>query len=67
MSKKVIKVDIDDLADPLMVVTNRLWSLAQEQEEKRNMALYYVLDDLCTNIKDIVLDAKYPDKRKGKE
>ena len=63
MSKeKVVKIDIDDLADPMMVVTNRLWDLAREQQNKGNSAMYYVLDDLHSQIQKIILDVKYPDK-----
>lgn len=61
--KKIIKVNIDDLADPIMVVTNRLWDLAGEQRDKGNMAMHYVLEDLHTKIQNIMLDAKYPNKK----
>ncbi len=60
---KQIKINIDDLAEPMIVVTNRLYSLAEEQKNKGNMALYFVLDDLYTTINDIILNIKYPTKK----
>ena len=47
--------------DRMMVYTNRLWALAQEQEDKRNMAMHYVLDDICDGIKETMSDERHKD------
>jgi hypothetical protein len=50
-----------ELEDKIMVFTNRLWALAQEQESKGNAAMHYVLDDICDGIKDAISDEMHKD------
>ena len=45
-SKRNIIVNIADPADDLMFVQRRLFTLAQEQEDKGHMALSFVLSDI---------------------
>lgn len=45
----------------MMVYTNRLFALAQEQEDKHNIAMYYVLSEICDGIKQAMSDERHKD------
>ena len=55
MSKKKF-INMDDPADKARVILNRLWALAQEQGEKGNTAMQYVLDDLHDKLDEFVAE-----------
>ena len=63
--KEKLKLNIDenDPADDMMVITNRLYALAEEQQDKGNMAMYYILDDLCKKINNVVSKARNKNRR----
>ena len=47
--------------DRMIVYTNRLHSLAQEQLDLGNMAMYYVLDDIHDGIDEAMSDERHKD------
>ena len=50
------------LEDRMIVYTNRLNSLAQEQLDKNNWAMHYVLDDICDGITEAMSDERHKDE-----
>jgi len=64
VSKKKF-INMDDPADKARVILNRLRALAQEQGEKRNTAMQYVLDDLHSKLDEFVSEVAKELSRHG--
>lgn len=48
-----------ELQTKMMTYTNRLFALSQEQQDKGNMAMHYILGDIRDGIEDVLSDERH--------